>query len=208
MNAETRIHGRAFVDGAIKDDILVTLRGATIVDVAQIAVPPAAADRARGLIVPGFIDVHVHGGDGAVFTDGDTGANERIINFHARHGTTAMAATTLSASRAHLQTAIAAIARTAADADTGAEICGVHLEGPFISARNAGAQNTASIRPSDIQEMSALMADAPRLLLVVRRLAPRPRGRPRRADPTAAARAGIPAIAESHRERRLRCVCS
>jgi len=163
MNGEARIHGRAFVDGAIKDDILVTLRGATIADVGQIAVPPAAADRVRGLIVPGFIDVHVHGGDGADFTDGDAGGNERIINFHARHGTTAMAATTLSASRTHLQTAIAAIARTAADADTGAEICGVHLEGPFISARNAGAQNTASIRPSDIQEMSALMADAPRL---------------------------------------------
>ena len=163
MNGETRIHGRAFVDGAIKDDILVTLRGTTIADVAQIAVPPAAADRVRGLIVPGFIDVHIHGGDGADFTDGDAQANERIINFHARHGTTAMAATTLSASRAHLQTAIAAIGRTAVDVPAGAEICGIHLEGPYINARNAGAQDTASIRPSDIQELTALMAEAPRL---------------------------------------------
>ncbi len=163
MNGETRIHGRAFVDGAIKDDILVTLRGTTIVDVAQIAVPPAAADHVRGLIVPGFIDIHVHGGDGADFTDGDTEANERIINFHARHGTTAMAATTLSASRARLQTAVAAIGRTAVNAPAGAEICGIHLEGPYINARNAGAQDTASIRPSDIHELTVLMSEAPRV---------------------------------------------
>ena len=163
MNGETRIHGRAFVDGAVKDDILVTLRGAAIADVAQIAVPPAAADRVRGLIVPGFIDVHVHGGDGADFTDGDAGANERIINFHARHGTTAMAATTLSASRARLHTAITSIAQSASNAPGGAEICGIHLEGPYINIRNAGAQDTSSIRPSDIQELTSLIAAGPRV---------------------------------------------
>jgi N-acetylglucosamine-6-phosphate deacetylase len=74
-----------------------------------------------------------------------------------------MAATTLSASRAHLQAAIAAIGRTATDAPAGAEICGIHLEGPYISPRNAGAQDTASIRPSDIQELTTLMSEAPRM---------------------------------------------
>jgi N-acetylglucosamine-6-phosphate deacetylase len=163
MNGETRMHGRAFVDGAVKDDILVTLRGAAIADVAQIAVPPAAADRVRGLIVPGFIDVHVHGGQGADFTDGDARANERIINFHARHGTTALAATTLSASRTHLHTAITAIAQSASNAPGGAEICGIHLEGPYINIRNAGAQDPSSIRPSDIQELTSLIAAGPRV---------------------------------------------
>ena len=163
MNGERRVHGRAFVDGAIKDDILITMRGTSIIDVAQIAVPPAAADRIRGVIVPGFIDVHVHGGDGADFTDGAADANERIVNFHARHGTTALAATTLSASRSHLSTAVAAIARTSHSATTGAEICGIHLEGPYINPGNAGAQDTVSIRPADIQELSALLVEAPRL---------------------------------------------
>ncbi|HEX9160357.1 MAG TPA: N-acetylglucosamine-6-phosphate deacetylase [Thermoanaerobaculia bacterium] len=163
MNGEKLVHGRAFVDGAVKDDVLVTMRAGTIVDVMQIAVPPASADRVRGLIVPGFIDVHVHGGDGADFTDGDAAANERITNFHARHGTTAMAATTLSASTADLQKAVGVLAGTAATAPSGAEICGIHLEGPYISPRNAGAQDPASIRPSDIQELTALMGEAPRL---------------------------------------------
>ncbi|HEV8660183.1 MAG TPA: N-acetylglucosamine-6-phosphate deacetylase [Thermoanaerobaculia bacterium] len=163
MNGERRIHGRAFVDGAIKDDILVSMRGETIVDVMQIAAPPTATDRVRGLIVPGFVDMHVHGGDGADFTDGDTDANERIVNFHAKHGTTALAATTLSASRADLEKAVKAIAETATNAATGAQICGIHLEGPYINPQNAGAQDTASIRPPDIQELTTLMSEAPRL---------------------------------------------
>ncbi len=163
MNGEKRIHGRAFVDSAIHEDILVTIRGSEIVDVMQVAVPPASAERVRGLMVPGFIDVHVHGGDGADFTDGDPEANERIINFHSRHGTTALAATTLSASKADLEKAAAAIADTATNAPSGAEICGIHLEGPYINPRNAGAQDVASIRRSDIQELTDLMAAGPRL---------------------------------------------
>jgi N-acetylglucosamine-6-phosphate deacetylase len=163
MNGERRIHGRAFVDGTVKDDILLTVRGSEIVDVMQIAAPPASADRVRGLMVPGFVDVHVHGGDGADFTDGDPDANERIINFHAKNGTTALAATTLSASKADLQKAAAAIAAAAANAPSGAEICGIHLEGPYINPRSAGAQDVSSIRPSDIQELADLMAAGPRL---------------------------------------------
>ena len=81
MSNERRIHGRAFVDGGVKDDILVTIRGGEIVDVMQIAVPPAEADRIRGLISPGFIDVHVHGGDGADFTDGRAEASRRPRSF-------------------------------------------------------------------------------------------------------------------------------
>lgn len=161
--SERRIHGRAFVDGGIKDDILITIRGSAIADVMQIGRPPQAADRVRGLIVPGFIDVHVHGGDGADFTDGHADRNERIINFHAKHGTTAMAATTLSASHADLEKAVAAIAQTAMNAPSGAEICGVHLEGPYINPRSAGAQDRSSIRPADIHELTSLMTQAPRL---------------------------------------------
>ncbi len=163
MSSEQRLFGRAFVDGAVKDDMLVTMRGTAIVDVAQIAAPPRDASRVAGLILPGFVDVHIHGGDGADFTDGDPEANERIINFHARHGTTAMAATTLSASVADLQKAVAAIAQTAMNAPSGTEICGIHLEGPYINLRSAGAQDPASIRPADIHELTTLLAEAPRM---------------------------------------------
>ncbi|HVR37533.1 MAG TPA: N-acetylglucosamine-6-phosphate deacetylase [Thermoanaerobaculia bacterium] len=159
------LHGRAFVDGAIRDDILVTLRGGVIADVAQHAQVPADVRRVAGIIVPGFIDVHVHGGDGADFMDAHDEGNARILEFHARNGTTALAPTTLSSSRADLQNAVEAIAR--ASADRGAEVVGIHLEGPYISAERAGAQDPKSIRAADIHEIAALLAEAPRLRWII-----------------------------------------
>jgi N-acetylglucosamine-6-phosphate deacetylase len=156
-----RLFGRAFVAGAIQDDTLITLRDGAVAEVTQSATAPADALRTRGVIAPGFIDIHVHGGAGADFMDADPQANARVIEFHARHGTTALAATTLSASRADLKKAAGAIARTSSP--RGAEICGVHLEGPYINRGRAGAQDRSSIRQADIEELGLLIATAPEL---------------------------------------------
>ncbi len=161
----SQLHGRAFVDGAIRDDILISIENGVLVDVAQTTRVPADAEQFRGILVPGFIDVHVHGGDGADFMDAHDEATARILGFHARHGTTALAATTLSASRGDLHNAIESIAR--ASSDDGAEIVAIHLEGPFINADRAGAQDRNSIRAADIHELSALIAEAPRMRWIV-----------------------------------------
>ena len=163
----TQLFGRAFVDGALHEDVLVSLDGAVIADVARTANPPREAEVLRGVLVPGFVDVHVHGGDGADFMDAHDDGTERILAFHARHGTTALAATTLSASRGDLQTAVESIRRVAASAPAGAEIVAVHLEGPYINRERAGAQDRTSIRPSDIHELAALINEAPRLRWIV-----------------------------------------
>jgi N-acetylglucosamine-6-phosphate deacetylase len=155
-----QLFGRAFVRGAIQDDTLITIAGDAIIDVAQTNDVPAGAERTRALIAPGLIDVHVHGGDGADFMDASDEANGRITTFHAKHGTTALCATTLSASRTDLQRAIEAIVRTRC---SGAEIVGIHLEGPFINRERAGAQDRVSIRPADIHEMNALLEIAPQM---------------------------------------------
>lgn len=161
------LHGRAYVDGALRDDILITIEDQVIVDVAQHASVPANAERVTGIIVPGFIDVHVHGGDGADFMDAHEDATARILGFHGSRGTTALAATTLSASRSDLHAAVETIAGVSADRPHGAEIVGVHLEGPFINANQAGAQDRSSIRPADIHEVAALIAQAPRLRWII-----------------------------------------
>ena len=163
----TQLFGRAFVDGALHEDVLISLDGAVIADVARTATPPREAEVLRGVLVPGFVDVHVHGGDGADFMDAHDDGTERIVAFHARHGTTALAATTLSASRGDLQTAVESIRRVAASAPDGAEIVAVHLEGPYINRERAGAQDRTSIRPSDIHELAALINEAPRLRWIV-----------------------------------------
>jgi N-acetylglucosamine-6-phosphate deacetylase len=157
-----RLHGRALYRGAIEPDVLVTIRDG-VLEVERTAHPPAEAQRVAGFIIPGFIDLHVHGGDGADFMDADERSNERILRFHARHGTTALAATTLSASPADLHAAVAALVRTASTPGEGAEICAIHLEGPYINRERAGAQDPASIRPPDLQEVGALLALAPRM---------------------------------------------
>ena len=157
------LYGRAFVDGVLRDDMLVTIAEQVIVDAEQTTRVPAGAEHVGGILVPGFVDVHVHGGDGADFMDAHEEATMRILGFHASHGTTALAATTLSASRGDLQNAVETIARVSGEGATGAEIVGVHLEGPFINAARAGAQDRASIRTADIHEVAALIAEAPRL---------------------------------------------
>ena len=166
---ERRLFGRAFVDGGIHDDVLITMNRGRITDVARVGSAPASAERVRGLMVPGFVDMHIHGGAGSDFMDADAEGNRRILRFHARHGTTAVAATTLSSSAADLEGAVRAIAATMAEEDevAAAEVCGVHLEGPYINRRNAGAQDAASIRPADIHEIAGLLALAPRLKWVI-----------------------------------------
>jgi N-acetylglucosamine-6-phosphate deacetylase len=157
---DRKIFGRAFVGGTLREGTLIAIDDGRITDVRDAAYPPAGSDVAEGVIVPGFIDVHVHGGNGADFMDATADAISRVTRFHATEGTTALAATTLSASRQHLHEAVTAIARSRAG---GAAICGIHLEGPYISVARAGAQDVGSIRPAEILELAALLAEGPHL---------------------------------------------
>ncbi len=158
---DRKIFGRAFVGGELREGTLIAIDDGRITDVRDAAHPPPGSDVAEGVIVPGFIDVHVHGGNGADFMDATGEAVSRVTRFHATEGTTALAATTLSASRQHLHDAVTAIAR--ASHAGGAVICGIHLEGPYISVARAGAQDVGSIRPAEILELAALLAEGPHL---------------------------------------------
>jgi N-acetylglucosamine-6-phosphate deacetylase len=162
-----RLWGRAFVGGSIRDRTLITIEDGQIAEIREFAQAPSDASVAAGLIVPGFIDIHVHGGDGADFMDGADEAAGRVSSFHARNGTTAMAATTLSGSRADLRSAVMSIARASKSSRQTAEICGIHLEGPYISTKRAGAQSIGSIRPADIQEIGSLLSEAPHLRFMI-----------------------------------------
>ncbi|MEJ6001155.1 N-acetylglucosamine-6-phosphate deacetylase [Paucibacter soli] len=94
-------------------------------------------------ILPGFIDLHVHGGGGVdVMQGGD--AALKLARLHARHGTTALLATTMTAHLPQIERALTGVAAAMAaqdQADTqAARILGVHLEGPFLNHRRLGAQ--------------------------------------------------------------------
>ncbi|MDE1950871.1 MAG: N-acetylglucosamine-6-phosphate deacetylase, partial [Burkholderiales bacterium] len=120
----------------------------------------AAPREGDQLVLPGFIDLHVHGGGGADVMDGE-GAIDTLAQTHARYGTTSLLATTMPAPRADLERALADVGRAMKQRARGAaRVLGVHLEGPLISAGRLGAQ-PGFARPGNLDELAALHALAP-----------------------------------------------
>ncbi|WP_322400607.1 N-acetylglucosamine-6-phosphate deacetylase [Massilia luteola] len=106
--------------------------------IGAIAADPAAA--AGPLILPGFVDLHVHGAAGVDIMQGGA-AGMTVARAHARHGTTSMLGTTMTAHPAAIRRALEGLAPAIAARPPGAaRMLGVHLEGPFISPHKLGAQ--------------------------------------------------------------------
>ena len=113
-----------------------------------------------GLVLPGFIDLHIHGGGGVDAIDGGD-AIVAITRLHARHGTTSLLATTMSASHEAIEQALASIGPVVGQRPRGAaRVLGVHLEGPFISPDRLGAQPNAA-RLGALSELASLRGLAP-----------------------------------------------
>lgn len=115
------------------------------------------ADRtidADGLtLLPGFLDVHVHGGGGADFMDATPEALETICRIHAAHGTTGLLATTIT----HRRSAVDAALRNVRE-NPRPVVLGVHLEGPYISPEKPGAQPKEFVRDYDETEFASWLA--------------------------------------------------
>jgi N-acetylglucosamine-6-phosphate deacetylase len=114
------------------------------------------------LLLPGFIDLHVHGGGGADTMQAarDAQALATITRAHVRHGTTALLATTMTAPADEIAATLRAIAPACTSSADGARVLGVHLEGPYISAAKLGAQPDFAQAPS-INTLRAWRALAP-----------------------------------------------
>ena len=123
-----------------------------------LAVEPGPAPDDR-FVLPGFVDLHVHGGHGADCMDGADSVR-RMARFHARHGTTALLATTVTAPADDLRRAMGGVAQAMAEPGPGARVIGAHLEGPFISPDALGAQPPFAIAP-DLALLEELAALAP-----------------------------------------------
>lgn len=103
------------------------------------------------LVLPGFIDIHIHGAGGADVMDGNTVALKTMSETLAKEGTVGYLATTLTESRENILAALSAVKKYMVDDDgSGAEILGVHLEGPFISPKFKGAQPERYIASPDV----------------------------------------------------------
>jgi N-acetylglucosamine-6-phosphate deacetylase len=168
--AESELRQMLTIYGDIVTPAAVLPGGALVIDeqgrIGEIASSRKTVARAGDidagghLVLPGFVDLHVHGGGGADFMYGTPEAARQVARTHARFGTTGLLATTLTASREATDRAIRSVSnvrKTGREADE-ARLLGIHLEGPYICAARCGAQPAAHVRLPDMAEFAHWVA--------------------------------------------------
>src|SRR5215207_896699 len=106
--------------------------------------PPRPADRdlGRRWVVPGFVDMHVHGGARAAYMSGDQDEAVLVADLHRRHGTTTTMASLVTGDEAALTRIVTSLAELVDDG----LVAGIHLEGPFLAEARCGAHDPALLR--------------------------------------------------------------
>src|SRR4051812_31808632 len=108
-----------------------------------------------GWLLPGFIDLHMHGGGGAQITTDDPDEIRRAVAFHREHGTTRTLASLVTD---RLDRMIAAVSVLAAMIDAGEPgIAGIHLEGPFLNPSKRGSHHSDYLLPPDPDALRRLL---------------------------------------------------
>lgn len=115
------------------------------------------------ILLPGFIDIHSHGADGADVCDASSEGLEHIAQTKLKEGVTTWLPTTLTQPQERLIEIVRTVENWADSAPL--NIPGIHLEGPFINREQAGAQNPEFVRPPDLNELRELHEIFPALIL-------------------------------------------
>jgi N-acetylglucosamine-6-phosphate deacetylase len=118
-------------------------------------------------ILPGLIDIHVHGAAGADVCDGTPEAIEKISGYLATQGVTTFCATTMTTSCLELEHIIKNVVKCMKGVPTGSRIHGIHLEGPFLCREKCGVQNEQYILSPDIDYFKRLNDCFPGVISIV-----------------------------------------
>ena len=149
---EQLLYGKVLTPQGLIDNGVIAISGDTISYVGDRQHLPQAytkwttvVEQVEGLLIPGFVDVHVHGGAGHDFMDSTHETLDAITQFHSSQGTTTMLATTMTAPKEDIDTVLREVNAYRSGNMPYAQLAGVHLEGPFISPQWPGAQNPEHI---------------------------------------------------------------
>lgn len=134
-NASVYAEGKGIIRTSVYFDDKIRQIGGYVAGAEEIELPENA------VVLPGFIDEHIHGAGGSDAMDGNTKDLAIIAETVAKEGTTTFLATTMTQSKENILKAMRAVKEyREAAGEQGARIAGVHLEGPFIAAAHKGAQ--------------------------------------------------------------------
>ena len=153
MSVTTQIiAAQAVIANGIQKKVRIKFAGGKITAIED---APDAAETNDAVLLPGFIDIHIHGGAGRAVMEGTTDALRAIGRHLARHGVTGYLATTVTASREETVKVLQAVTEWMASPENGrdgAAVLGCHLEGPYINPKRKGAQPEQFILPPDIAD--------------------------------------------------------
>ncbi|HIE28155.1 TPA: N-acetylglucosamine-6-phosphate deacetylase, partial [Candidatus Poribacteria bacterium] len=152
-------NGRVITPDGVLDGADVVIDNGLIVQIGgKIDAEEGEVIDATGLYVsPGFIDIHVHGGNGSDTMDGTVEDILNITRFHAGGGTTSILPTTASDSLERLITAIEAAREAKSVKGVGARILGLHLEGPYFNLSKKGCHLERFVRNPEPEEYRQLL---------------------------------------------------
>src|SRR5438270_3474265 len=132
-------NARIIFPDAIRDDVDVVVREGKIAELPTRIEPSIEAiDLGGNFLAPGFVDLHMHGGNGHDVMEANVNAFRAICDYHASGGTTSLLLTTATAPFPEILLALTQIGKLREEIP---QIAGAHVEGPFISRDQAGAQN-------------------------------------------------------------------
>ena len=145
------VAGRVVTPDGVIEDGLVSVSGSVISSVSS---SDGGGVHSGHWIVPGFVDIHVHGGGGYTFTTGDPVQAKGAVAFHLAHGTTTMLASLVSSPFEVMLAATRAYRPLVAEG----AVAGIHFEGPYLSHARCGAQNPDFLREPSSTELTDLIA--------------------------------------------------
>jgi N-acetylglucosamine-6-phosphate deacetylase len=117
-------------------------------------------------LIPGMIDVHIHGAEGFDMMDGTIRSVEAVSEACARTGCTSFLATSVSSSLKDLLKMISNVSLIEGK-EPGAQIIGMHIEGPYLNVKRKGMQNERFLRHPDLEEMKLILEKSGSLIRMV-----------------------------------------